>query len=109
MTRTKTLGYRSPRLEVLHKTASGLASLGALDKKTMRDIDVFCLAKVQPMSGEDIQALRQREGVSQALLARHLNVSTKLVSDWERGVKTPSGPSLKLLSIVKARGLEGVA
>ena len=51
----------------------------------------------------------QREGVSQALLARHLNVSTKLVSDWERGVKSPSGPSLKLLSIVKARGLEGVA
>jgi len=28
---------------------------------------------------------------------------------WERGEKRPSGPSLKLLSIVKARGLDAIA
>ena len=39
------------------------------------------------MSGDDIQALRDKEGVSQAVLACHTNVSTKLVSDWERDVK----------------------
>jgi putative transcriptional regulator len=33
----------------------------------------------------------------------------KLVSEWERGEKRPSGPSLKLLSIVKTRGLDAIA
>jgi len=51
------------------------------------------------MSGEEIHALREREGVSQAVLAHHLNVGAKLVSDWERGAKQPSGPSLKLLAM----------
>jgi putative transcriptional regulator len=75
----------------------------------MRDFDAFCLTMVEPMSGGDIQTLRKREGVSQAVLAHYLNVRTKLVSDWERGVKRPSGPSLKLLSIVKFKGLDAVA
>jgi DNA-binding transcriptional regulator YiaG len=65
---------RSPRLAALHKTASGLARIGVLDEKTMREFDMFCLTKVEPMSGTDIQAIRRREGVSQAVLAHHLNV-----------------------------------
>ena len=36
-------------------------------------------------------------------------VTTNLVSKWERGQKRPSGPALKLLSIVKAKGLEALA
>ena len=107
--KTKTSDYRSARLKVLHKTAAGLARVGAIDKKTMRDFDAFCLTTVEPMSGREIQALREHEGVSQAVLARHLNVSTKLVSDWERDVKRPSGPSLKLLSIIKTKGLAVIA
>ena len=57
---------------------------------------------------EALRALCEREGVSQAVLARHLNVAVKLVGEWERGEKRPSGPSLKLLSLVKAKGLEAI-
>jgi putative transcriptional regulator len=39
----------------------------------------------------------------------HLNVSPKLVSDWESGVKRPSGPSLKLLALVRTKGLAAIA
>jgi putative transcriptional regulator len=106
MTKTK---YRNRRLETLHKTAEALRKVDALDKATMRDIEAFCLTKVEALSGEDIQALREREGVSQAVLARHLNVGTKLVSDWERGAKRPSGPSLKLLVLVRTKGLDTIA
>ena len=109
MKKAKKTEYPNARLEALHKTAQGLARVGALDKKTMRAFDTFCLTKVEAMSGAEIQALREREGVSQAILAHHLNVGTKLVSDWERGVKRPSGPSLKLLAIVKAKGLDVIA
>jgi hypothetical protein len=44
-----------------------------------------------------------------SLFASYLNVKTKLVSEWERGEKRPSGPSLKLLSIVKVKGLLAIA
>lgn len=101
--------YRNSRLEALHKTAAALHGVDALDKATMRDLDAFCLTKVEDISGEDIHALRLRERVSQAVLAHHLNVGTKLVSDWERGVKRPSGPSLKLLALVRAKGLDAIA
>jgi putative transcriptional regulator len=106
---TKKATYRNRRLETLHKTAEALHKVDALDKATMRDIEAFCLTKVETLSGEDIQALREREGISQAVLARHLNVGTKLVSDWERGAKRPSGPSLKLLVLVRAKGLDAIA
>ena len=109
MKKTEERTYHNPRLATLHRTASGLGRIGALDKKTMREFDVFCLTKVEPMTGIDIQAIRRREGVSQAVLAHHLNVRTKLVSDWERGIKRPSGPSLKLLSLVKTKGLQSIA
>jgi putative transcriptional regulator len=109
MAKVKKPEYANSRLETLHKTAQGLSRIGAMDKKTMRAIDTFCLSKVEVMTGADIQALREREGVSQAVLAHHLNVGTKLVSEWERGTKKPSGPSLKLLTIVKTKGLDVIA
>ena len=77
-------------------------------KKTLRDFDVFCRTDIEPMSGVDIQALRKKEGVSQAVLAHHLNVSTTLVSDWERDVKRRSGPSLKLLPLIRSKGRETI-
>lgn len=101
--------YRSRRLDALHKTGAALHAAGALDKATMRDLDAFCLTKVEALSGEDIQALRQREQISQAVLAHHLNVGPKLVGDWERGVKHPSGPSLKLLALARSKGLDAIA
>jgi putative transcriptional regulator len=54
-------------------------------------------------------ALRRREGISQGVFARCLNVRPKLVSEWERGEKKPRGPSLKLLSIVKLKGLDAIS
>ena len=47
--------------------------------------------------------------ISQPVFAAYLNVSKNLVSDWERGVKKPGGPALRLLSIVDKYGLELLA
>ena len=69
----------------------------------------MCLTPVEPMDAAAIRALRARERVSQAVFARHLNVTMELVSQWERGEKRPAGPSLKLLSLVRNKGLEAIA
>jgi putative transcriptional regulator len=101
--------YRSERLEVLHNAARALHRVGAIDKATMRDFDATCLTLVEQLSAKEIQRMRVAAGVSQAIFARYLNVKTKLVSEWERGEKKPSGPSLKLLALVKAKGLDAIA
>ena len=71
--------------------------------------DTSCLTEVEPLAPADVIALREREGVSQAVLAHHLNVAVKLDGEWERGEKRTSWPSLKLLALVKAKGLDAIA
>jgi putative transcriptional regulator len=101
--------YRSPLMASIHETAEGLHSAGIVDKRTMREFDELCLTPVQPLMPEEIRAIRLREGASQAVFARYLNVTTGLVSQWERGEKHPQGASLKLLALVAKNGLEAVA
>ena len=93
----------------IHETAAGLHRVGLIDKGTMREFDASCLTAVEPLSARQIVAIRKQAGVSQGVFAHYLNVKPKLVSEWERGEKRPSGPSLKLLSIVKTRGLDSIA
>jgi len=112
MTKAKSSRPGRPRSllsAAIHETAAGLHRIGLLDKATMREFDASCLTSVAPLSARDIVAIRRRAGVSQSVFAHYLNVQPKLVSEWERGEKRPSGPSLKLLSIVKARGLDAIA
>jgi putative transcriptional regulator len=87
----------------------GAHEVGVIDKTTMREFDALCLSTVEDLTPDDIRALRERERASQAVFASYLNVTTDLVSKWERGQKRPSGPALKLLSMVKAKGLEALA
>ena len=75
----------------------------------MRKFDEACLTSVLTLTPDDIRALREREGASQAVFARYLNVSTGLISQWERGEKHPQGSSLKLLSLIAKGGLTTVA
>jgi putative transcriptional regulator len=75
----------------------------------MRGFDEACLAPARPLQPEEIRAIRESQKVSQPVFARYLNVSKNLVSDWERGIKKPGGPALRLLSLIQRKGLESVA
>ena len=102
---------RKPRSAIhaaVHESISGLRKAGVVDKATMRRFDLRCLTRVEDLSPADIRQIREANNVSQAVFANCLNVDTGLVSKWERGEKTPSGPSLKLLSIVKAKGIDAI-
>jgi len=101
--------YRSKVMASVHETAEGLTGAGVMSKQTMREFDELCLTPVRPLTAAEIRALREREGASQAVFARYLNVTTGLVSQWERGEKHPHGSSLKLLALVAKNGLNGVA
>lgn len=95
--------YQSDALEALHETASGLHRFVLIEAKTMRNFDATCLTPVQKLSAKEIAEVKKREGVSQAVFAKYLNVTVRLVSQWERGEKQPRGASLKFLSLVQRR------
>lgn len=100
--------YRSNALAALHETIEELRDADIINKQTMREFDENCLAPVVTLAPEEIKAIRIRERVSQPVFARYLNVSKNLVSDWERGVKKPGGPALRLLAVVQKGGLNAI-
>ena len=106
---SKTQQYKSEAFAAIHETMDSLHRIGAIDKMTMRDFDTACLAPATEIKPEDIRDLREREHVSQPVFAVYLNVSKNLVSDWERGIKKPGGPALRLLNIVQKHGLDALA
>lgn len=101
--------YRSPIHAAVHEAIEDLYKASIIDKRTMRRFDVGCLTPVRPLTPHEIRSIRLREGASQAVFARYLNVTPNLVSQWERGEKRPNAPSLKMLSLVERKGLEAVA
>jgi putative transcriptional regulator len=99
--------------EALLDTAEGMHRIGVMDDATYRKITVRHLGEKAnrlsaPISAEEIRALRQRANLSQAALAQVLNLTVGYLSQLERGVKQPKGPSLALLNIVRYKGLEAI-
>lgn len=90
-------------------TARGLYELGALDGKTMRDIESLRVEAPKVYSAYEIKRLRLKEKASQAVFAAYLNTSVSTVQKWEVGEKKPSGLALKLLDLVDRKGLKTLA
>ena len=100
--------YKSEALAAAHEAALGLAEAGLMSKRTMRKFDEMFLTPVRDVRPEDTRAFCLQEHGSQAVFARHLNVTAGL-SQWDRGEQRSRGASLKLQSLVAENGLEAVA
>jgi putative transcriptional regulator len=96
-------------LSEVRETARGLATVGAVDQQTMRDIEALCLPPVHELSAKQIRAIRDRTRMSQAVFAAVLNTSVSTVQKWEIGEKRPSGPSLRLLNVIERKGVNALS
>jgi len=101
--------YRSEAFAAIHETMGALHDVGAIDKQTMREFDEACLTPIRALTPDEIKLIRLREHISQPVFAYYLNVSRNLVSDWERGIKRPGGPALRLLTVIQKKGLQAIA
>lgn len=101
--------HKSAALAAVHESMSALHKIGKLDSKTMREFDRACLSPVLELSPAAIRRIRTKAAVSQAVFAAHMNVTTGVVSKWERGEKRPRGPAAKLLTLAAKHGLEAIA
>ncbi|WP_137156288.1 helix-turn-helix domain-containing protein [Rhizobium sp. FKL33] len=101
--------------EAILETAQDFHRGGIIDDETLAQITLRHLPeeereiRIDIPSGPDIRAMREKARLSQAVFARRLNVSTGYVSQLERGVKTPSGPALVLLDLIRRKGIEALS
>ena len=100
--------------QALLETADDMRKAGILDartheKITMRHLGSKALPKVSKVTAEQIRAMRTRANMSQAVFARHLNLTVGYVSQLERGAKQPTGAALALLNIIKRKGIEAIS
>ena len=100
--------HKSRIFEAVHETAKDLHKLGFIDKRALQNYDALCIEPVPDYNPEQIRKLRNRYRLSQAVFASMLNTSLSTVQKWEIGEKHPSGPSLKLLSILDRKGIEAL-
>ncbi|TVS18717.1 MAG: DNA-binding transcriptional regulator [Gammaproteobacteria bacterium] len=101
-------GKQSRILAEILETTRGLHGVGLISKRRMSEFEALCQLDIDDMPPEKIKALREHAHVSQAVFAAVLNTSVSTVQKWEVGDKKPSGPSLKLLSLIERKGLEAL-
>jgi len=100
---SKRMGVSAVEDDVLataHGLAAALHHVGALDVVDMRDMDRLCLPPRPDYGGPEIKRIRNATRMSQPVFARLLGVDKSAVAQWERGVKRPSGPALRLLEVL---------
>ena len=61
----------------------------------MKVFDEVCLTPVEDTALDRIHEIRMGENASSAVFARYFNVTTGLVSQWERGEKRWRSASLR--------------
>lgn len=101
--------YRGTAFAAIHEAAEGLHKTGMIDSTTMREFDNECLTPIIHLTPQTIRRIRTKAAISQAVFAAHLNVTTGVISKWERGEKRPRGPAAKLLSLAAKRGIAAIA
>lgn len=101
--------YKSEALAAVHESMADLHKIGMLSNETMREFDRACLTPVLKLSPSTIRRIRIKAAVSQSVFAAHMNVTTGVISKWERGEKQPRGPAAKLLTLAAKHGLLAIA
>jgi putative transcriptional regulator len=87
--------------------ASGVMNDAAYEKITMRHLH-HAGASPEPLTGDDIRAMREQARMSQAVFARLLNLTSGYVSQLERGTKRPTGAALVLLDVIRRKGIDAI-
>ena len=99
--------------EALLETADDMHSVGLMGDDTYRKITVPHLGPdapptATPITPDEIRGVREEAHLSQAALAKYLNLTTGYVSQLERGTKQAKGPALALLNVIRRKGIEVV-
>lgn len=91
--------------KTINDIARGLHKAEMIELKTLRDLEDDELPVLNEYTGEEIQALRKKQKLSQAVFAKYLNISPATIRSLEQGKRHPHGAILKLLNIIDRNGI----
>ena len=83
----------------------GIMDEPTYEKITVRQLGTHALPTAEPITPEEVRAVREQARLSQAALARYLNMTTGYVSQLERGATQARGPALAVLNIIRRKGI----
>lgn len=95
--------------ETINELALDLHEAGMIDKVTLRELTEKDLPVLSEYTGEEIQEIRKRQRLSQAVFAKYLNISPAMVKSLELGQRKARGAILRLLNIVDQHGISWLA
>lgn len=84
----------------------GLIDAAVHEKITLRHLGPE--PEIAPITSDEVRRMRDKAHMSQAVFARHLNLTAGYISQIERGEKQPTGAALALLNVVKRKGMEAI-
>lgn len=96
-------------LDMACEMARELHAVGAMDKVTLRMIEELRLPERRRFTADDVRRVRAKTRLSQPVFAIVMGVGRTTVAQWEQGLKSPSGPSARLLDVIDRKGIEAVA
>jgi putative transcriptional regulator len=94
---------KSKRLPVAEQIRKGLeeAIRHAKGEITLKKTTFEMPDRPPEVGAEELTKLRLTNGMSQAVFAQVLNVSTKTVQSWEQGQRKPSQAALRLIQVFR--------
>ncbi len=93
-------------LKSLRSDMAALHDAGLISAASVQELYDQLRLQVDALSPEEIKRIRTSTQLSREAFAMCLNVSSSTVGSWERGEHCPSGPALKLLTLVRDQGIE---
>ncbi|WP_144639966.1 helix-turn-helix domain-containing protein [Bordetella genomosp. 13] len=86
----------------------GIMDEATHEKITARHLGAATLPTAEPLSAKQVREVRERAHLSQAALARYLNMTAGYVSQLERGATQAKGPALALLNVIRRKGIQAL-
>lgn len=79
---------------------------GLMSDARWREHELVCTQPPNPLLPEEVRAIRARDSLALDVFADLLNTTPRLLRRWELGFNRPKGPALRLLHLVRDRGVD---
>lgn len=95
--------------ELFNNLVTGLNEAIEFEKgKGKARTHTFIIEPVKRYNKSEIKAIRTHAGMTQAVFADYMGVSSKTVEAWEKGTNHPTGSACRLLDILSSDCIKDV-
>ncbi len=81
---------------------------GLISDERRRSCEIVCMPAPMPLEPEEVRAIRERDKLELAVFADLINTTSRQLRRWEQGLDRPQGPALRLLHLVRDRGVHAI-